>query len=169
LLLLTVVASCRASQEDEEAKQAVRAYLTRVIDAYRVSDAELTDPVASDREVRKLTGLIGVKRDSGVNLHAELLDLQFERVEKVKDGFSVSTREKWTYRDLAIGTGKQVGEGSTDSYRMVYKLERDKDRWVVGETAFSEEPVIGRKFAPVTTDVRTLHGLPPAGQDEEKK
>jgi hypothetical protein len=154
---------------DEAARQLVRTYLARVAEAYRVSDAELAAAVASDREVRKLTGLIGVKRDSALNLDAQLLDLEFERLERRGGAVRVYTRERWHYRDLRIGTGEQVGEESTDRYHLCYTLAREKDRWVVDETAFVDPPVVGRKAVPITTDVRVLHGIPPKEGPEEDK
>ena len=73
-----VVAGCRDGGK-EEAEQAVRTYVARVIDAYRTSDASLVDPLVGDQQGTKLLGLIGVKRDAGVVLDARLLELEFTR------------------------------------------------------------------------------------------
>lgn len=169
LAAFALAASGCGGLDDGAARKLVQAYLSRVIEAYRISDAELAAPVASDREVRKLTGLIGVKRDSDLNLDAQLLEIQFERIERPGKQVRVYTRERWRYRDLQIGTGKQVGEESTDSYRLCYVLGREGGRWVVEETSFVEPPVVGRKVIPMTTDARVLHGLPPKDAAEEPK
>jgi hypothetical protein len=167
LAAFALAASGCSKLDDDEARKLVRTYLARVIEAYRVSDAELAAPVASDREVRKLTGLIGVKRDGGMNLDAQLLEIQFEAIERRGQEVRITARERWRYRDLQIGTGKQVGEASTDTYRLVYELGRESGRWVVLKTEFVEPPVVGRKMAPVTMDARALHGIPAHGESEE--
>ena len=149
---------------DADAQKLVTTYITRLVEAYRASDAEITAPVVSDRQALKLTGLIGVKRDADLNLDAELLDLKFERLERKGDAVLVETRERWHYRDRQIGTGKQVGEESTDAYHLRYHLAREKDRWVVDEIEFIDAPQVGRKSAPMALDPRVLHGLPPPGE-----
>ena len=155
-----LVAGC-GGLSDAEAEQLVRTYLTRIVEAYRASDAEIAAPVAGEKEALKLTGLIGVKRDGDLNLDAQLLEIRFERFERRGREVLVDTRERWHYRDLRIGTGKQVGEDSTDAYHLRYHLAREKDRWVVERLEFLERPDVGRKTAPMAIDTRVLHGLPP--------
>jgi hypothetical protein len=146
---------------DADAQKVVTTYITRLVEAYRASDAEITAPVVSDRQALKLTGLIGVKRDADLNLDADLLELAFERTERKGKQVLVETRERWHYRDRQIGTGKQVGDESTDAYHLRYHLAREKDRWVVDEIEFIDPPQVGRKSAPMAIDPRILHGLPP--------
>ncbi|HEU4382847.1 MAG TPA: hypothetical protein VFR85_05010 [Anaeromyxobacteraceae bacterium] len=147
----------------EEAEQAVRTYLDRLVLAYRTSDASLVDPLVGEPQALKLVGLIGVKRDAGVVLDARLLDIQFLRAERQGDRWIVETRERWYYRDRRIGTGEQVGEDSTDSYAMRYVFSRNGGRYLLEDLSFVGEPVVGRKVAPLPTEARVLHGLPPAG------
>lgn len=146
---------------DAEAQKVVTTYLTRLVEAYRASDAEIAAPVVSEREALKLTGLIGVKRDANLNLDAELLDVAFEKIARKDAEVLVETRERWRYRDRQIGTGKQVGDESFDSYHLRYHLAREKERWVVDQLEFVDPPQVGRKTAPMTVDARVLHGLPP--------
>jgi hypothetical protein len=146
---------------DADAQKLVTMYLTRLVEAYRASDAEIAAPVVSDREALKLTGLVGVKRDANLNLDAELLEIAFGKISRKGKEVLVETRERWHYRDRQIGTGKQVGEESFDSYHLRYHLAREKDRWVVAELEFVDPPQVGRKSAPMTVDARVLHGLPP--------
>jgi hypothetical protein len=117
--------------------------------------------VVSDRQGLKLTGLIGVKRDADLNLDAQLLELRLVKVERKGKEVLVETRERWHYRDLQIGTGKQMGDESTDAYHLRYHLAREKDRWVVDQIDFVDPPQVGRKAAPMAIDTRVLHGLPP--------
>lgn len=165
-LALGALAACRGGGSEEVAEQAVRTYIARLVDAYRTSDASLVDPLVSDRQALKLVGLIGVKRDAGVVLDAKLLDIQFTRAARERGGWVVETKERWYYRDRKIGTGEQVGEDSTDSYAMRYRFSRKDGRFVLEELEFAEAPVVGRKGAPLPTDTRVLHGLPPPGEAE---
>ncbi len=158
--VLALVAGCRRPS-DAEAREVVRTYVARVADAYRASDAELAAPAASDREAMKLTALIGVKRDAGVNLDARLVELAFGGVERKGGEVVVETRERWSYRDLRIGSGAQVGEASDDAYHLRYRLARERERWVVDRVEFVEPPQVGRRAAPLPVDPRALHGLPP--------
>ncbi|HET8538400.1 MAG TPA: hypothetical protein VFL83_00880 [Anaeromyxobacter sp.] len=161
LVALVVLASCGGGSR-EGAEQAVRAYLARLVDAYRTSDASLLDPMLSEQQSLKLVGLIGVKRDAGVVLDATLLEIEFARAEREGDRWVVETRERWYYKDRRIGTGEQVGDDSTDSYHMRYVFSRKGGRFVLEDLAFVGEPVVGRKAVPLPTDTRVLHGLPPA-------
>lgn len=157
------LASCTVGDRGHaEAEAAVRNYLARLSEAYRSGDESLVDPLVSEQQGRKLIGLIGVKLDAGVVLDAKLLDLQFSRVEPAGDGWIVETRERWYYADRQIGTGKQVGQDSTDSYAMRYRFVRKDGRLVLEDLEFVAEPRVGRTSTPTPTDVRVLHGLPPA-------
>ena len=102
-----------------------------------------------------------MKQDAGVVLDSKLLELQFVRVERERNDWVVETRERWYYRDRKVGTGEQVGEDSTDSYALRYRFARKDKRLVLEDLTFTEEPVVGRKSAPMPIEPRVLHGLPP--------
>jgi hypothetical protein len=153
-------ASCHGFS-DADAEKVVRTYTQRLIEAYRASDEQIVDPLVGDKHGLKLVGLIGVKRDADLNMDAQLLSIEFLGVRREGPSVLVETRERWHYRDLAIGTGKQVGEESTDSYHLRYRLAQPKGRWVVDDIQFVEPPQVGRKAAPMPVDPRLLHGLPP--------
>lgn len=161
LCLLAATAGCRRRADPAEGEQAVRAYLARLVEAYRASDVAIVDPVVGEEQGRKLLGLIGVKRDAGVTLDAQLLDIQFDRVEARGGKLLVVTREAWHYADRRIGTGEQVGEDSTDRYRLRYTLARRDRGWIVERIEFLDPPEVGRTAAPLPVGVRALHGLPP--------
>lgn len=166
-LAVAVVAAavaCKPRLSDAEAERLVRTYNERVIEAFRTSDASVAYPVTGWDESKRLTGLVGVKRDMGITLAAELQELTLEGVEHAGEWVIVSTRERWYYRDLEIGSGKQVGADSTDRYRMRYVLRRDGERWVVDRTEFAEPPEVGRSEVPNRAPVRTLHGVDSAEQ-----
>jgi hypothetical protein len=164
LAVAALLASCSRGSK-AEAQQAVRAYLARLVDAYRTSDASLVDPLVNEQQGLKLLGLIGVKRDAGVVLDAKLLEVEFTRAERDGARWIVETKERWYYKDRKIGTGEQVGDDSTDSYAMRYTFSRKGGRLILEDLAFVGEPVVGRKTAPLPMDRRVLHGLAP---DEER-
>jgi len=161
LAAVALLAACDRGSK-EEAEQAVRTYLVRLVDAYRTSDASLVDPLLGEQQGLRLVGLIGVKRDAGIVLDAKLLDIQFTRAERDGDRWVVETRERWYYKDRRIGSGEQVGDDSTDSYTMRYVFSRKAGRFILEDLSFVGEPVVGRKAAPMPVDGRVLHGLPPA-------
>jgi hypothetical protein len=164
LAALALLAGC-GGLSDEAAEKLVRAYHTRLVEAYRASDAEITAPVVGEEQARKLTGLIGVKRDAGVNMDARLLEVRFEHVERKGQEVLAITRERWHYRDLQIGSGEQAGQDSTDAYHLRYHLAHEKGRWVVARIEFVDPPEVGRATAAVPTDFRVLHGLPPRSEE----
>jgi hypothetical protein len=144
---------------DAQAEALVRKYLAALIEAYRASDEEVVDPLVGEVEGNRLVGLIGVKRDIGLFLDAKLTDVQFERFDRDGERLSVVTREQWYYRDRRIGSGEQVGDDSTDSYRLRYHVAQYKGRWVIAQVEFVDPPVVGRKLPPLKLDARAAHGL----------
>ena len=142
-----------------QAKQLVERYNKIVSEAYRRGDVRLIDPVVGLNEGKKLTGLIGVRLDMGITLDSQLLSLEITGVEQAKDILRVQTKERWSYRDLKIGTGAQVGEASQDSYEMIYSFTNMNKTWMVDEIKFATPPQVGRTNTPWVADRRALHGL----------
>ncbi|MHB8879604.1 MAG: hypothetical protein ACYC8T_38410 [Myxococcaceae bacterium] len=159
LTLAAVLAGGCDGLSDERAVRLVRAYNAQVIEAYRAGDARLVEGIVGPDEARKLTGLIGVKSDQGITLDSRLVSLDVSRVERTADQVIVSTEETWTYLDRRIGTGEQVGQSSTDRYRMRYLLGRVDGRWVVASIQFAEAPVVGRIEVPNHGPAPDLHGV----------
>ena len=145
----------RVSQS--QAKQLVERYNQVVSEAYRRGDVRLIDPVVGPNEGKKLTGLIGVRLDLGITLDSQLQSLEVTGVEQAKDSLSVRTKERWSYRDLKIGTGAQVGEASQDAYGMIYYFTNVNKTWLVDEIKFATPPQVGRKETPWVADRAALH------------
>ena len=145
-----------------QARQLVERYNQVVCEAYRRGDVRLIDPVVGPNEGKKLTGLIGVRLDLGITLDSQMLSLDITGVTQGKNELRVSTRERWSYRDLKIGTGAQVGEASQDSYEMTYYFTNVNNAWLVDEIKFASPPQVGRKQTPWIADRKQLHS--PASQ-----
>jgi hypothetical protein len=141
-----------------KAKQLVERYNQIVSEAYRRGDARLADPVVGPKEGKKLTGLIGVRLDLGLTLDSQMLSLEITDVEQAKNQLRVQTKEHWSYRDLRIGTGKQVGEASQDAYEMTYYFTNMNKAWLVDEIKFAAPPQVGRKQTPWIADRSQLPG-----------
>lgn len=141
---LSMLTACQRTSVTE-AQQLVEHYNRVVAEAYRRGDAKLVDPVVGPHEGKKLTGLIGVRLDFGLTLDSTLLSLQIKDVKETADELRVFTRESWSYRDLKIGSGEQVGEASRDSYEMLYVFRRINRTWMVDEIRYTSAPQIGRK------------------------
>jgi len=142
-----------------QARQLVERYNQVVSEAYRRGDIRLVDPVVGPNEGKKLTGLIGVRLDMGITLDAKLLSLEITGIEPGKDALRVRTKERWSYRDLKIGTGAQVGEASQDSYEMLYVFTNLNKTWLMDEIQFATPPQVGRKETPWVADRATMHGI----------
>lgn len=142
-----------------QARQLVERYNQVVAEAYRRGDVQLIDPVVGPNEGKKLTGLIGVRLDLGMTLDSQLLSLEVTGVEAAKNELRVSTRERWSYRDLRIGTGEQVGEASQDSYQMTYYFTNSNNAWLVDEIEFTAPPQVGRTTTSWVADRSALHGV----------
>lgn len=158
LLAVLPLAGC-GRLSDEKAVKRVEEYNRALIEAYRLSDSQVVTPVTSPAELKKLTGLIGVKSDLGIALDSELRAFEVLGVERQADEVIVSTDERWYYRDRRIGTGAQVGADSTDHYRMKYFLARQGNRWVVDRVEWASPPEVGRVEVPIRAEVQSLHGL----------
>jgi hypothetical protein len=163
LLLLAIPACSRVTQR--EARRLVARYNEVVCEAYRTGDILLIDSVVGPNtpDGTRLTGLIGVRKDMGIALDAHLDSLEVLGVDQQPEDLRIRTRERWSYRDVAVATGLQVGEASVDHYEMLYHLKKVKGSWLVEETKFTAEPQVGRKQVPWSMSVRDAHGLPAPG------
>ncbi len=144
-----------------EARALVARYDQAIIEAYRLNDVRLADPVVLPDSVegRRLTGLIGVRMDMGISLDASLVSLQVVGASQQDGQLLIQTRERWRYRDRRVGTGEAVGQPSEDAYDLEYRFQRRKGAWLVTETRFTTPPVVGRQAAPWHSEVQTLHGI----------
>ena len=172
LVLLSVVLGC-GRVSTREARTLVAHYNAVVCEAYRKGDIRIIDSVVGldAPDGRRLTGLIGVRQDMGLALDAKMESLKITGVEQAKDDLRIRTKETWTYRDLKVDTGQQVGEASVDRYEMLYHFRKQKGAWMVEETQFTSPPQVGRKEVPWTMDARDVHGMvaPPSKEIEREK
>ncbi len=158
---LTATAAC-SGLSDRKAEALVRRYNDRLVEAYRTADVEVLEGLVGDQEGKKLTGLIGVKRDMGITLDAELLTFEVLAVERKRESVDVLTDERWFYRDRRIGTGETVGQESADRYSLRYVLRKVKGTWVVEAVRFEGPPQVGRTDAPNRAAPQALHGVVPS-------
>ncbi|MEI8288514.1 MAG: cytochrome c biogenesis protein ResB [Verrucomicrobiota bacterium] len=141
-----------------QARQLVERYNQVVAEAYRRGDVRVIDSVVGPNEGKKLTGLIGVRLDMGLTLDSKLQSLEITSVEHAQNSLRVCTKERWSYRDLKIGTGAQVGQASQDAYEMTYFFTNVNKAWLVDEIKFAAPPQVGRTNMPWVADRAILHG-----------
>ena len=118
----------------------------------------MIDSVVGPNEGKKLTGLIGVRLDMGLTLDSKLQSLEITSVEHAQNSLRVCIKERWSYRDLKIGTGAQVGQASQDAYEMTYFFTNVNKAWLVDEIKFAAPPQVGRTNMPWVADRAILHG-----------
>ena len=160
LLLLLGTAGC-SRFADDEAVALVRAYNRRIIEAYATNDPRRVEEVAGPEEAKKILGLVGVKADMGLSLHARMDEFKVAGVVREGDEIVVRSHERWSYEDRSIASGALVGSRSFDSYDMRYHLAHVDGRWVVVRVEFASPPHVGRKEAPVTAPPDVFHGSTP--------
>jgi hypothetical protein len=160
LFLLTLSLAC-SRVNFSEARMLVARYNQVVSEAYRKGDILLIDEVVglNAPDGKRLTGLIGVRKDMGIALDAHLDNLEVVGVEQLKEDLRVRTKEQWRYRDVEVATGRQVGDASVDRYEMIYHFKYTKGTWLVESTKFAAEPQVGRREVPWSMSVRDAHGL----------
>lgn len=156
--LALAAAACR-DLSDDRAEALVKLYDEKLIEAYRLGDERIVDALVGDEEGKKLTGLIGVKTDMGINLDSALTQFRVTGIARPRNGdVEVITEERWHYRDRRIGSGETVGQESDDHYFMRYTLTRRNDSWVVARVAFERPPTVGRTTALVQASPEVFHG-----------
>ncbi len=171
LAMLVALTSCRSKGiSQDEAHALVEKYNEVVAEAYRRCDIRLIDSVVGMNTVAgdRLTGLIGVRLDMGISLDSKLVSLEIAGSEQEGDLLKINTKEKWTYRDLKIGTGEQVGDASEDYYELQYIFKKINNKWMVEETKFTSDPKVGRKTIPWGGEARTMHNFPVV-EDKKKE
>lgn len=159
LAVATLVCACERVSE-KQAYALVERYNSTIADAYRSCDIKLIDTVVApnSRDGKNLTGLIGVRIDAGVTLDSHLLSLQVDEVVYQDEVLTVRTTERWRYRDLEVGTGRQLGPESFDTYEIAYTFEKRNGIWLVSETEFAGTPEVGRDKVPWGMDWASMHG-----------
>lgn len=151
-------AACRDLSGDR-AEALVKRYNGKLIEAYKLGDERIVDGLVGDEEGKKLTGLIGVKTDMGINLDSVLTRFRVTGIARPRNGdVEVMTEERWHYRDRRIGSGETVGPESDDHYFMRYSLTRKNDSWIVARVAFEQPPTVGRTTALVQASPKVFHG-----------
>ena len=165
----TLLTSCKQSAL-QQARTLVERYNRVVSDAYRCGDAKLIGAVTGPKEGKRLTGLIRIRRDFNLTLDSRLLSLEVTGVEQSKAELRVRTNERWRYRDVRIGTGQQVGEGSLGSYEMLYIFTNINKAWLVDEIRFTKPPGAGRRQTLSTADQKAVSAITrPAVQPERPR
>lgn len=171
LLCGTLLTACKQSAL-EDARTLVDRYNQVVSEAYRLGDVTQIGSVVGPREGKKLSALIGVRRDFGLALDSHLLSLEVTGVERSKDAMRVRTNERWRYRDIRTGTGEQVGAESLDTCEILYTFTNINRAWLVDEIHVTKSPRVGPSQTPGTTDSKAASALPspaaPSGRSRQQ-
>lgn len=136
LILLTLVSACKkeVKTSDEEAiKDTIVKFDTALIEVYKKLDPKPLVGLASQREVGKNADIVVGFINKKVYLDSELHDVKFELfTRKEKDEIDVLVKEKWRWRHLEIGTGKEVKPWVREEYTINYHMVKEKKKWIIG-------------------------------------
>jgi hypothetical protein len=118
------------SDLEAEGERAVRAYCEAVIVAYRTSDANVVQPVTTEKEWRKLFTLIDLKRAAGLVLESELESLVVAEVKRPIPGvMTVLATERWRYFDRPVDLGKAPGTEFVVEMDLMYSFVDEDGEW----------------------------------------
>lgn len=143
LCLVAFLSACD-SGVSREALDLVLRYNHATAEAYRKGSADSVAPLVSDREFKRLDGLISARSQTGLNLDSRLLRAEVLEARRGGAEFRVRTREDWEYVDRGARTGRAIGSPMRDSYEMLYIFKRETTNWIMQEIQFATAPKIGR-------------------------
>jgi hypothetical protein len=130
ILILLTLAACDRTTSD--VSRAVRNYDEALVVAFRTGDLAPLRKTAGEKEVRKVTALIDLKRASGLVLESSFEDFAVESVKITgTDGALVKTSETWTYHDRAAVPGKAPGDTFVAKMTMEYTMQHNGGTWRV--------------------------------------
>ena len=125
----SVTTGC-GSDLDAEGERVARAYCDALVVAYRTSDANAVQPVATEKEWRKLFTLIDLKRAAGLVLESELESLKVTAVEQPGPGvMTVAATERWRYFDRPIELGTPPGTEFVVEMDLMYSFVDEDGAW----------------------------------------
>jgi hypothetical protein len=159
LLCGTLLTACKQSAS-EDARTLVDRYNRAVSEAYRSGDVTQIGSVVGPREGKKLSALIGVRRDFGLALDSHLVSLEVTGVERSKNTMRVRTNERWRYRDIRMGTGELASEESLDTCKILYIFTNINRAWLVEEIYVTKSPRVGPSQTPGTADSKAAPSIP---------
>lgn len=133
-----------------EAERAVRAYAAALVASYRANDAAALAPVATARELRKVTALVDLKRAGGLVLESELEALEILSVTRpAGDRMDVRARERWRYHDRHLQQGAAQGPTFVAVIELEYHFVREGGAWKMDEARASRTEYLEPKgYAP---------------------
>ena len=146
LVAVPLATSCQRPRESPDAyaaSVAVQRYNQRLLEAFRASRADLLADVAGPGEVSRVSAIVAGLTAEG--RHMEARQIEFTPVSVHADGpgdggartVTVRSRERWSYEHRGSG-GETLKQGEA-SYRMIYTVVQEQDRWVVERAAVEPE------------------------------
>lgn len=114
-----------------EVVEAVRAYDAALATAYRTGDAGPLSRFADPDEVRRVTVLLEIKKESGLVLESALESFEATRVEVRGAEATVTTAERWRYHDRPLDPTRPAGEVHLADMVLSYRLAREGGAWKV--------------------------------------
>lgn len=146
LLILVIATSWFSACLDarrKQAQEAVRSYNDALILAYRTSDPTPVRDVATDKELRKLTVLIDLKRAANLVLESKLEKLAVTSVEEPNPGVMiVGTEERWRYFDRPLKPGAPPGQEFVARMRLDYTFVAVDGGWRMDQAKTVEHEYI---------------------------
>jgi hypothetical protein len=128
----TVIVLGACSRGIDESESVVRKYNAALIRAFASGDTAPLNSIAGEREVRKVGTLMDFKRNAGLVLESELLNLTVNSYTGTADNAStVTTTERWRYFDRSLKPGIPQGKTIKAEMKLKYFLKKESGVWKV--------------------------------------
>lgn len=129
--------ACGPSPQELEAdREAIRdtleAYLPKLAEAYATGNIEVLRGLTVEKELAKLSKMIGDLAGQGRVFRPELRELTVESVTVFQhDNAYVTTLEVWDVHLYAAGSDRLLGESLSEATRVKYQMKRRREGWQI--------------------------------------
>jgi hypothetical protein len=112
-------------------KGTVNRYVTLLAEGYKNLNMTSLQEVSTKKRATKAYYHMAALSEGKARMISHIIDLQFGRIKiTAPDAADVVTTEKWQYKYVDEGTGREVLNNFID-YKLRYHLVKDAGRWLV--------------------------------------
>lgn len=126
-----ILASCVENPEAKNVRKAVEAYNQALIITYLEANLERVMPYATENELRKLYPTVLALQTTDSRMVATQDYFKVKKISVSGNQASLKAEEQWTYWWENRFTGNIIKPKSVQKYKIIYKLQKNRDRWVI--------------------------------------
>ncbi len=130
-LFIATEVSLYASSDDANIRSTIVSYNKGIIEASKTGKTDHMLAFANEDIVKKFYLWVKSWHDNNLFMDADIIDINFNKIEIDGDKSSVITDEKWIYKYIDIKIRKEVLKKTNIAYKMKYILAKEKERWII--------------------------------------